>query len=173
MSVIVIATPCAVDANAYGTVAATDAYLDARPNASAWTGAIADDRARALIQAQRMLSPLGWAGTQTTATQALAWPRADVIVPGLGDTVYASDIIPPPVFAASAELALEILRAGSSDIGTTDSVNIKREKVDVLEVEYVDAGDRVTGLAAYPRVMELIAPLLANGGSAQLRVIRV
>jgi len=173
MSVIVIATPGAADANAYGTVSATDAYLDARPNADAWTDAVADTRARALIQAQRMLSPLAWAGTQATSTQALAWPRVDVPVPGLGDTTYAGDIIPPPLFAASAELALEIVRAGTSDIGTTEGQNVKREKVDVLEVEYVDPADRVTGLATYPRVMELVAPLLANGGSAQLRVVRV
>jgi hypothetical protein len=164
----------AVNANAYSTVAAADAYLAQRPNVSDWQGATADTRAAALIEAQRLITPLAFVGERATGTQALAWPRIDAPMVDYPSAMYASDAIPAPIVAASAELALEIVRAGATDVGASESAtaNVKREKVDVLETEYVDPALRTTGLAAYPRVMALLRGLLA-GASGGLRVVRV
>ena len=48
--------------NSYSTVAQAEVYFDARLHAGAWTGAEADDKERALIQATRILdSYVTWA----------------------------------------------------------------------------------------------------------------
>jgi len=72
----VIATVGASNANSFVTVAEGDTYCDARLNASAWTDAEDDDKAKAVIEATRELSAKMWVGSKSTTAQALAWPRA-------------------------------------------------------------------------------------------------
>lgn len=160
---------------------ATD-YLDNRLNSGAWTAAEIDDRERALIEATLELSLLEWTGTRTDSTQALAWPRSyavDVDLPAVWEVVdpapyFADDVIPERVKKATVELALEFLRAGTTDLASTDkTVGIKRKRVDVLETEYESPGHRPTGLARFPRVMALIAPLLSTTSSGGIELIRV
>jgi hypothetical protein len=186
MPVTIDATVGGPNANSYVTVADADAYLNARLNAGAWTDATADNRARALIEAQRSLTPLPWAGSRATDEQALAWPRLYVANPDAPRPLditgrenilrayivyYDDDVVPQRVKDAQCELALEFLKAGSTDLAVADgNANVIRKKVDVLETQWADPQNRtVTGLAKYTRAMSLILPLFGPGGN---RVVR-
>lgn len=187
MPVSIVATPGASNANSYVTIAEADAYMAGRLNASAWTTADTDTRSRALIEAQRNLTPLLWVGSRVTDTQALAWPRAYAPNPDAPAPVsttgrenllprfivyYGDTVVPQRVKDAQVELALEFLKSGTADLAVVDgSFNITREKVDVLEVEYSDPSLRAVGLAKYTRVMSLVTPLFVNSGSG-LSVVR-
>jgi hypothetical protein len=66
---------------------------------------------------------------------------------------------------------LEFLKAGTADLAAiSDSQNVIREKVDVIEVQYSEPQDRITGLALFPRIISLLTPLWVGVGS--LRVVR-
>lgn len=173
MPLTIIATPGAVNANSYVTVAQADAYLAARLNAGAWTSATADTKAAALIEAQRSMQTLPWLGARATASQALAWPRTGVTDPDSPTAAdYDAAAIPVRVADAQCEWALEFVKAGTTDIAAADpSANIIRERVDVLEVQYAEPDARpVVGLARYPRVLGLLSALLAGVGG--LTVVR-
>jgi hypothetical protein len=76
MSVTLIATAGAANANSYCDVTTADAYHDSRLNSDDWNSADADTKARALITATRLLDEhIEWDGYLSTSTQALQWPR--------------------------------------------------------------------------------------------------
>jgi hypothetical protein len=168
----IIATPGASDANSYVTLAEADTYMGARLNASAFTAATTAMRETALIEAQRTLTPLGYIGRRATETQALAWPRERA--PNPDDPFgrdYSTAVVPQRVKDAACELALEFLKAGTADLAAiSDSQNVIREKVDVIEVQYSEPQDRITGLALFPRIIALLTPLWVGVGA--LRVVR-
>jgi hypothetical protein len=177
----IIDTPGASTANSFASAAFALAYHDDAPQGGAWAVATDEARARCLIGATRVLSPLAWAGSQTTSVQALAWPRtaapdpdAPVGFTGLreaGYLYYAQDVVPRRVQEATCELALELLKAGTSDpFGPDPSLNVILKTVDVLTTQYAEPHQRKQGLGRYPRVLALITPLLANGGAP--RVVR-
>lgn len=152
-------------ANSFASDAEADAYHANRLNSGAWTAASEDDQARALIEATRDLSMLGFLGTRVDSVQVLSWPRFNAVNPdGLSAfEVFGTTVIPQRVKDATCELALEFLRAGTTDIATTDPNNGVIEKtVDVLTTRW-QPGQRPIGLTRYPRVLKLISPLLAVG----------
>ncbi|MBI6727713.1 hypothetical protein YA0032_06060 [Pseudomonas amygdali] len=156
----------------YGNVAEADAYHAARAN-TAWTG---EDMAKqaALIRAsayidgkfQAQNSCGRWeslfSGVKTGGrAQALQWPRT-----GATDTEgheIPADEIPVEVVQATYEAALrEIALPGSLSPDYVASTAIKRQKVDVLEIEY-QAASNTSGVPTRPVITvvdELIAPLL-------------
>jgi hypothetical protein len=169
-----IATAGASNANAFVSVADTDTYMDARLNASAWTGEADEDvKERALIEATRELNLWAWKGNRTTSTQALAWPRDLVHNPDSPNFDYfANTVIPQRVKDATCELALEFLKAGTTDVAALErTANVARKKTDVLETDYVAPQFRAKGLARYPRVIALIAPL-AEASSLTVPTVR-
>jgi hypothetical protein len=170
--------------NSFASTDEGDTYCDARLNSSAWTGASEDNKARALIEATREINQVNYRGDRTTFTQVLAWPRNYAINPDLPQIIgvkdisqlyYANTVVPDRIKNATIELALEFLRAGTTDIAALDSkINIKRKKVDVLETEFVEPDIRPQGLARFPRVMTYIAPLVDDAGSGPgLQVVRM
>ena len=179
-----VPTVGAADANTFATLAEATLYLSARLNATAFTGASADDQNTALLEACRELSNLGvWKGRRVNTTQALSWPRDYVpdpddpdneglLVSGYDDleapfstiVYYLTTIVPGRVKEAQIELALEFLRAGTSDVAGLDpDTNIASSVTDVLETVLVGQSQRATGLVRYPRVMARIAALLEPG----------
>ena len=172
-------------ANSFASIDDADLYLDARLNASAWTGASDDDKARGLIEASRDLSALEpqLQGYRTDAVQALCWPRRYVIntkapiTATLGVTgypEYADDIIPTDWVSATIELAFEYLKAGDTDVAALDTDQaILQETVGPITTRYAAPATFVvtaTGLAEFPRVLALVQPFLEGGGG--LAVIR-
>lgn len=182
----IVATPGDPNANSFIDEAFADQYIEDRLNAAAiWPPADLEDERRALIEATRELTRLVYIGERTDDFQKLSWPRFEAINPDLpsGDDRFGSidfydeDIIPDRIMNATAEYALEFIRAGSTDVAGLDpSVGIKRTKVDVLETEFfAPGGDTggVEGLNRFPRVMMEITPLLAESSAAgSLEVLR-
>jgi len=166
----VIATVGASNANSFVTVAEGDTYCDARLNASAWTDAEDDDKAKAVIEATRELSAKMWVGSKSTTAQALAWPRAYATDPDAawaGWGYYDSNIVPQRVKDATCELALQFLIGGTTDVASLDpTLNVRRKVVDVLETEYFEPQQRRQGLSRFPSVLRFVQPLLIGQGSS-------
>lgn len=127
-----------VGTDSYLSVSDADTYWSNRNNTT-WSTASTAAKEAALREATQYLDgAYSFIGTQKV-DNVLAWPRFDVYVRsgnfyGLS---YDSDTIPPQIKNACAELALEALSdrlAPTLDRGGA----VKREKVDVIEVEYMD-----------------------------------
>jgi hypothetical protein len=156
------------NSNSYASVAQADAYWSDRGNA-AWAALTTTEKQQALIKATDFIEATyrtAWKGYRILSTQALSWPRVDVTVDGFP---IPSNIVPVPVTNACAELAL---RSTTAELLADQGQTVKREKVDVLEVEYQDYSDPTE---RYPLVNRLLVPFLlsaSSNGFAQVRVIR-
>lgn len=173
MPLTIIATAGAANANSFVTPAEMTAYCDGRLNATLWQ--MLDTQLPALVEASRDLSYQHWKGSTVSASQALAWPRAYVEDPDapyddeaitLDDVVYfPENAVPQRIKDATCELALQYLKAGTTDLAMPDPTDgIASKQVDVIAVTYTTNGTRVTkGLGRFPRVMAYIGPMLAGG----------
>jgi hypothetical protein len=175
----IVATVGASNANSFVTEAEMDAYVEGRLNSAAWTSDAA--ALPALVEATRDLSNLSWKGWRVTETQALSWPREHVRDP---DAIYDEDVgelgfpeypvteIPQRIKDATCELALAYLKAGATDLASVDAdTNLTSKTVGPLSKSWGPAG-KPTGLSRFPRVQQLIAPLLSPAASG-LTVVRV
>lgn len=162
------ATVGGADANAFVTIAECDTYFDERLNATAFTGADAQDQIRAVIMATRDVSRLDFAGERVTTTQALSWPREYAPNPDTSaydDYWYEPDVIPDRVKYATMELALEYLKAGTTDLAVADTAaGVIRKKVGPLETQWSE-GQRTVGWARYTIVSENLAPLVSGAAN--------
>ena len=172
MSITIVATVGSATANSFVTEAEAIAYVATRLNASSWTtvtGATCTETEKAaLIESTRELSALAWKGQRVDSTQVLSWPRQWVENPdspvGAWD-FYATTVIPQRVKDAQCELALEFLKAGTTDVAALPSSDgVIQKTVDVLTTIWAEPHARVKGLARYPRVLALLRPLFENVG---------
>lgn len=185
MAVEIKPTPGADDANSFVSVAEMTAYCDSRLNASAWN---VDDEALlpALVEATRDISNMSFVGARVTATQTLSWPRDSAANPDLEGTndnlvfdllqrdlpmYYDPTTIPQRIKDATCELALQYIKAGTSDLAAVDpNRGVIQKTVGPLTTTWESARARAEGLARFPRVMQLLFPLLRPSvGAVQLR----
>lgn len=168
MAISIDATAGGSSANSFATLAEFTAYMEGRLNSSTFDDASADSQNRALVEATRSLNYRPWKGRQATDSQALAWPRYNVIDPDSNSlTEYSSSVVPDRVKDATCELAFQYLKAGTTDVAALDdTLNIKRDKVGPLETEYFEPDERAKGLARYPSVTRYLKGLVAGGGVA-------
>jgi hypothetical protein len=169
-------TVAGTSSNAYLTRAACQLVMEETPNASAWTSATTTAQDQAIVYATRLLDTLTYKGAKSSTTQALQWPRSYVVDPDYStvggnsgpfgimlDTwpgYLSITSIPTRMQRATAMLALEILRAGTSDVwGVDASLDVARKSVDVLSTEYVAVHQRRLGLRRYPSVWREVFPL--------------
>lgn len=148
------------DANAYVSEADCTAYLAARGKL------IAGDKEQAIIKATDFMMQKyrgRWQGIKKTQAQALDWPRYDVVVDGYS---VASDIVPNEVKIACCELAF---RAETEDLMPDLTQGVKREKIDVIEVEYDTNSSQSKRFNA---VDSILSPYL-TGASNMMRLQRV
>lgn len=157
-----------VGTDVYLSVADADSYWSAKNNAT-WAAASNADKEKALREATQYIDgAFSFIGTQKP-DNVLAWPRYDVFVRtgNFAGKTYDSDTIPPQVEQACAELALEALSARlvpAADRGGA----VKRQKVDVIEVEYMDwapSGKTFTFAA-------MILKPLTNGSGSMKKLTR-
>jgi len=151
-----------VKTNTYLSVADADSYWADRNN-STWANATNADKEKALREATQYLDgAFSFIGEVADFDQALAWPRVDAVVRqgNFKGKLYDSDELPQFLQDATAELALEALDERlrpSQDRGGA----VKREKVDVIEVEYMDFAP---SQKSFDFVKILLKPILANSG---------
>ena len=183
MPATIDATVGGADANSYLTIAAADTLAETMLGTLAWTTATEDEQTRALITATRGLDTLGWIGTKTTTTQALAWPRTDASCDG---TDYATDAIPDPILYATFDLANALLTtpgllqtppaSSTSLVPGIPNRTLSRLKLDVMELEFrsdvsSSAQAIVNPLTALPHLATILGCLTTStipGGSGRI-----
>lgn len=152
------------DADAYISLVDAEAYYLAY-NGAAWAGDD-EDKEAAIRRATRYLDNLKWKGQRVNGrAQSLDWPRY-AVTDCDGSRIPASEI-PIEVQRANALLAFY-----EKDVpnGLNPNVNLmtlaKREKVDVIEIEYRDTAGTVNN--AKPVVtsaMDMIGCLTLSGNT--------
>jgi len=155
MSVEIIATPGASDANSYATLDQANAYMNTCLYISDWDNATDTNKKRALISATRIIDEqMDWDGKIASDTQSLKVPRTQWYNQ---DNVKIDDSsIPQFLVNATSEFAKWLLK--SDRTAEPDTLGIKRIKADVLEME-VDRLDR-------PNVIpEYVAQMLSDYGT--------
>lgn len=150
-----------VGTDTYLTVAAADSYWSARNN-STWSAASTAEKEKALIESTQYIdSTFSFIGSQIL-DNVLAWPRYDATVlhGNFAGKYYDSSTIPPQIESACAELALQALSSRLIDVKDRGGM-VKREKVDVIEIEY---SDFAPGGKSYKFAANLLKPLLRGTG---------
>lgn len=165
MAVTVVATIGGATSNSYLSVADADAYFNNRLNAAAWTGETdADQKARALIQATEWLEGFTYVGARVTTTQRLSWPRIDE-----GDDAFTTTEIPLNLQRACCELALHLLRAGSTDPLAPSGL----EAFSTIQVGPIDLSIRSAAASgALPTVVKRLLRDLVAVGFGQFTITR-
>lgn len=155
------------DSNSYISLAEARVYASARGVTLSSDDATLEPL---LIKAMDYIEALAlrFVGTPTNATQALQWPRADVV---FGEDDYPDSGIPTSLKTAQCRLVLEQAR-GVDIMPTVTGAFVKREKVGPIETEYSEAVN-VTGQPSMPLVDSMLAPLLTNSGGFALTTLRV
>ncbi len=110
-----------------------------------------------------------WQGRKRDDDQSLDWPREGVVIFGTNSLV-ANSIIPNEIKNACCLLAL---RASAATLVSDKERAVKREKVDVLEVEYseFDTSEKV-----YSEIDYMLGRYFTNAsasGGGGLSVVRV
>lgn len=129
---------------------------------TAWTGTDAAKEA-ALRRASAYMEQAyrtRWAGLKRNETQALSWPRVNVLVDGW---IVAIDEVPAEVANACADLALKALTA---DLNADLTRTVIREKVGPLETEYAAFSPE---RARYPAIDMALAPFLSRAAATLVR----
>ena len=147
------------------SVADSLAYHSARGN-STWATITTAQQEQALRRATDYMEAVysqRWAGTRTTSTQALSWPRYNVFVNGY---VTSSSAVPKPVIAACAELAL---RAAAGEVLSDSTQQKTRTKVDVIEVEYDKYSPAST---QYLAITAMLQPYFDLASGLERKIIR-
>lgn len=146
-------------ANSYVSVDFADAYHSDRGNES-WSDLTTEEKQYALVRATDYLDQAyagRWKGEPLTDTQALAWPREVVG-------------IPDKLKQACCQLALEAL---GGDLNPTQGQTVKREKVDVIEVEYMTGQEGGRTGTRRPAIDQLLYGLITGGSALNAKVVRV
>lgn len=100
------------DANAFASRTTVTARLALTPFAVLWGDVDPDKQDQCILEATAWLSGLRWLGIATTATQALAWPRARMETPD--GYAIASNLIPLWLVDATARLAYWLSQQAST-----------------------------------------------------------
>lgn len=160
MAIVVEDGTIVTGANSYATEAELTAYAVAR------TAAISSSPAALLVKAMDFIESLSFIGDKKTKDQPLQWPRENVYIDGFE---CESTEIPQELKAAQLAVAMSI-NAGIDPLGAITRA-VKREKVDVIEVEYMDNA----AASDISRSISTAIQKLIRGGSyggVNFRVIR-
>lgn len=160
MAIIVEDGTIVANANSYVSEADLTAYATQRGIT------LTAGKEQLLIKAMDYLETLNYIGTKKTEGQSLQWPRDEVYIDGY---YIESTTIPQELKNAQMMLAIEI-DSGNNPLSTIDRAT-KKEKVDVLEVEYMD---NAASTAIIRSVSSMLRKLLKPGaGGTQFMVNRV
>lgn len=151
------------DAEAYISVADADTYFAARGNA-VWAALTTEQKEQALRAGSDYMAAVygaRWKGYRVTETQALDWPREDVVANGFD---IDNDVVPAAVARANAELAV---RASAGELLADQGAQVKSEQVGPIAVTYQDGARQAT---RYAIVEGMLAAFMRGVG--QIPVVR-
>lgn len=153
------------NANSYNSVIEIRSYADARGYDLPTEDADVDLLA---VQATDYVDSFrtDFQGKKTNpSVQALQWPRTGVEI---DDEPVDPDSLPRELKNAHAQASIE---AYTTDLMANGSAFVKKEKVDVIEVEYSEPVDGSS--SSFTKIDSLLGPLLKTGGSFSLVSLRV
>ena len=135
------ATLAGATSNSYVDLAEASAIAQNLPFAADWAATPNEDLETALIVATRWLETLTYSGERCTKTQRLKWPRKGAECDG---QVSDCTEIPYAIKEAEVILAWQYIQdpksfpgfGGSAGDSAPSGTYIKRQKIDVLEIEY-------------------------------------
>ena len=147
-------------AESYISVADADTYIAAYKGAdTAWDAATDSAKEIAARQATQYLDgAYNWKGEIYSSGQALDWPRNYIY----NDRGLMEVGIPTKLEQATAEIMFLIVGGTSISINIDKAKQTKREKVDVIEVEYESGA---SNQPSFPIVNRLLADFVMNSGS--------
>lgn len=138
--------------NVYVDQATAATYFNGRAGGAVWLTYVADDRARGLVSATRLLDLQSWVGTKTSPSQPIDWPRDGVV--DRDGAAIANTVFPPDIQAGCCELALALLQDPTlQESSQGSSSNTKKLEAKGVAIEYfapVDGARLPT--ACYERV---------------------
>ena len=167
MTLSIIATAGAVDANSYCTLAEAETYFEGRSHKTDWSAAITADKNIALVWATSVLdSVMNWYGWAMSETQALRWPRSGLSSPD-GWTISSVDI-PHFLKRATAEFAMHLIAADR--LADSDTMGFKQIAVSSIQIT-TDKFDRKPVMPQ--AVWNLVRPYGSKySGSSDISLIR-
>ena len=124
------------------------------------------DESELLIQAMDYFEQQPFKGIKFVETQPLQFPRSDFYLDGY---LTDSDAIPQLVKDAQITIAVSIMQ-GNDPLTTLDR-SVKREQIDVLEIEYMDNAGPSVIIRSISNIMRKLVVSSTMGSS--FRTIRV
>ena len=116
--------------------------------------ALTGEPSQLLVRALDYLESLDYKGSRTDSEQPLAWPRDGVFIDGVE---LADDSVPQGI--VNAQIVAAVAIDGGLDPLRPAEREIKREKVDVIEVEYSSDSS-----ADYSRALSAALRRFVSGG---------
>ena len=108
MTITIIATPGASNANSYVTLANAETFFESRLHKTDWTDATDANKNIALAWATRLLDDyIAWDGMIASSTQALMWPRT--LIHNTEGYPVSSGSIPSFLSEATSEFGMFLL----------------------------------------------------------------
>ena len=153
MALIIQTNDGASDANSYVSEAELDSYTTGRGIT------LTKDLSQLLLLAMDYIESKQYKSEPLNSTQSTLFPRLGVGVP--------RNIKQAQIMLAVAADSVDLLKA-------TNDAQTKKEKVDVIEVEYFENANAVTASPLLTTVNDLLSPYLASTTSwaANVRVYR-
>lgn len=167
MSLIVVATAGAVDANSYCTLAEAESYFESRLHKTIWNAATTADKNMAIVWATSVLdSTMNWYGWGMTEIQSLRWPRSGLASPD--GWPISSTTIPPFLKKATAEFAMHLIE--SDRMADPDTIGFKQIAVSSIQI----ATDKFDRKSTIPQaVWNIVRPYGSKySGSASVSLVR-
>lgn len=154
-------------ANSYATVAEANTYHEGRLHNLAWQNDYDDDtKAAALVWATRLLDQLRWEGNRMTTTQALRWPRGNVL-DRERDALLDDDEIPAWLKDATAELAARLVEEDRTKLADDQIISGKTTQATSA---LMWPRDRRATASIPSAVLNLIQPYIVQGSARLVRV---
>jgi len=147
-----------VGTDSYVTEAEIQAYADKRGIS------ITGDITILGIKAMDYIEVQSYKSTKTVSTQALQFPRILCSMYST-DCEYDNDEVPNDI--KNAQIVAALLVDGGNDLQPIEGRATKKEKVDVLEVEYMDSASNSN---TYTQLDDLLRPFVTSSG---LRTVRI
>lgn len=157
-----------LNTNSYVEIADADTYFETRIDSANWFDASDEIKEQALVTATQLVDDHAWIGSAVSSSQALAWPRSNVIYfdDRLGQQItVAEDEVPTRVKTAVFEQALHLINNEDLLAGTTQTF----ESISVGSISLTDSNSDVTRTSIKPSVaMKPIRPLIRRGSGGGL-----
>ena len=168
--------------NSYVTLANADGIASNQTFADDWAAKTEDEKTVALIVATRWMETLSYGGDRCKASQRLSWPRSGAVCDGVTSDCSG---IPYAIQETEVILAYQYMKYPNSfpDIGggggsAPTGTFIKRQKLDVLEIEYDQFNNAVASscdtcgdpaiISAFPWLKDLLKCWVKGIGTQQM-----